>query len=461
MSTAASPALTRSGARSLHLALIPLGIGINMAVGTIVLMLKLPIYLDAIGTILVTLLAGLWPGVLTAVLSQILAGYTVNPVLPYFIPTSVAVAVYTHIAVRFGAFRSMRRVVIAGIGLGVVAGIVSAPIIVYVFGGMTTTGRSLITAYLISAGERALKSVILSGAAAEPIDKTLQYILAIWLINGVPASMLRPFRNRGALSACSIRWMAQDAADSPVSRSVHPAARGLAALFGLAGTLMAQDTALLMFAWLGVILPMTVMTGVARPHTKVITGVVVPLGLILIAVWGWLVAAPPGGIPGTDPDGGVAYALHIAVKLAVLVGVFQLCFLSIPPSELLGTFWNWGVRGDYLIVAIGAFTIWPELRLRAEQILTARFARGLMPDRRLVTRLRQAPFILRPLFAWSLRAAIQRSEMWEQRGMLERAGRLRRRYAGAGWRNIALVGLALVWLGLQFVAPETFRRLFD
>ena len=52
--------------RSLRLALIPLGIGLNMSLGTIVSMLKLPVYLDMIGTIVVTILSGLWAGVLTA-----------------------------------------------------------------------------------------------------------------------------------------------------------------------------------------------------------------------------------------------------------------------------------------------------------------------------------------------------------------------------------------------------------
>ncbi len=116
--------------RSLNLALIPLGIGINIAIGTIVLLLKLPIYLDAIGTLIVTMLAGLRAGLLTAVLTQILAGYLVNPVLPYFIPTGAAIAVYIHLVHIKGAFRTVWGTIPAGIGLGLVSGIISAPIIV-------------------------------------------------------------------------------------------------------------------------------------------------------------------------------------------------------------------------------------------------------------------------------------------------------------------------------------------
>ncbi len=43
----------RSGLNSTALALIPLAIAINIAVGQIVQTLKLPLYLDSIGTVLV------------------------------------------------------------------------------------------------------------------------------------------------------------------------------------------------------------------------------------------------------------------------------------------------------------------------------------------------------------------------------------------------------------------------
>lgn len=439
--------------RTLRLALIPLGIGVNMAIGTMVYMLKLPIYLDAIGTIIVTLLAGLRPGILTAVLTQIIAGYTINPVLPYFIPTGVAIAVYVHIAARWGAFRTLGGTVVAGLGLGIVAGLVSAPIIVYVFGGVTATGRSVLTAYLLSAGERVLKAVLLSGAAAEPLDKTLQCILVVWLLNAVPQSLIRRFYNGNFSETASPRPVVFPLSfdHRPVVQGIHPVVRGVATLFGIAGTLIAKEPVFPLFFWLGILVPLCLFTGLARKHIRMVGGVVLPLAIVLVAVWGVIVGAPPGAPPGSDPDGGVRYAALIALKLTVLAGLFQLCFMSIPQSELLSTFWHWGIRGDYLIVAIGAFTIWPEFKLRAEQILTARFARGLMPDRRLFTRFFQLPYMLRPLLVWSLRAAVQRSEMWGQRHLLDRLGEMRHTYQGAWISNTTLFLLSIAWVGLQWI----------
>ena len=45
--------------------LVPIGVAVNFIGGTIILLLKLPIYLDSIGTIIVGALCGVWPGVIT------------------------------------------------------------------------------------------------------------------------------------------------------------------------------------------------------------------------------------------------------------------------------------------------------------------------------------------------------------------------------------------------------------
>ena len=54
------------------LTLIPVAIAINIAVGSIAVALRLPIYLDSIGTVLVGVLAGPWAGALTGLLSNLI-----------------------------------------------------------------------------------------------------------------------------------------------------------------------------------------------------------------------------------------------------------------------------------------------------------------------------------------------------------------------------------------------------
>jgi energy-coupling factor transport system substrate-specific component len=177
------------------LALIPVGIAINLAIGTIAHTLKVPVYLDAIGTIIITLLLGLVPGILVGVLSFLIGGLLTNPVLPWFCGTQVVIAVYTHVVARYGGFKSVWKTIASGIGLGVVAAIASAPVIVMLFGGVTGSGASLLVAVLLKSGEGVIKSVVLSGFASEPLDKTIQCLVSIWLLRGLPKTMLQNFKN--------------------------------------------------------------------------------------------------------------------------------------------------------------------------------------------------------------------------------------------------------------------------
>lgn len=182
--------------RTTVLALVPLGIALNMLLGTIVHTIKMPIYLDACGTIVVTLLAGWRAGATVGVASFLLGGMLTNPVLPWFSGTQAAIAIYTYIVASRGWLRTYPRTIVSGVGLGIVAGVISAPVITFLFGGITGSGASLVVAFLLASGKSLINSVLLSGLAAEPLDKTLQLLLAVWLIKGMPRSLLERFNSQ-------------------------------------------------------------------------------------------------------------------------------------------------------------------------------------------------------------------------------------------------------------------------
>jgi energy-coupling factor transport system substrate-specific component len=171
-------------------------IALNLALGTVVSTLKLPVYLDAVGTILATLMLGWRAGAVVGVASFLAGGVLTNPVLPWFSGTQIAIALYTSFAARRGMLRGWLRTVLSGVGLGVVAGIVSAPVIVGLFGGITGSGPSLVVAYLLATGRGLLKSVVLSGIASEPLDKTLQLVLAIWIARTFPTRLKQRYGSR-------------------------------------------------------------------------------------------------------------------------------------------------------------------------------------------------------------------------------------------------------------------------
>lgn len=185
-----------------------------------------------------------------------------------------------------------------------------------------------------------------------------------------------------------------------------------------------------------------------RLYLRFLLTVVTPVSIALFLVWGWLVGAPPSAIPGSAPDAGVQFAALVSLRLAALGGIWQLSFLTIPAFELPGTLSEWGVRGSLLTVCIGVISLIPEIRLRAEQIITARQARGLMPNRRVWTRVMELPWLLRPLLTWTLRSAIQRADVWRQRDLLSRLAQTQHGAVGrsGGHVSMLLPLLSCAWL---------------
>jgi energy-coupling factor transport system substrate-specific component len=188
--------------KSRIIALIPFGIALNIALGTLTSTLKIPLYLDAVATIAITILVGFKAGAIVGILSFVIAGIFINPILPWFCGTQFLIAAYVAVVARKGlltgasvgeekhrTFIKYMRIIIIGVGLGILAGIASAPVIVILFSGLTGSGPSLVVAFLLRSGQTLYKSVLLSGFASEPLDKTIQLILALMLIQAIPSSL--------------------------------------------------------------------------------------------------------------------------------------------------------------------------------------------------------------------------------------------------------------------------------
>lgn len=192
-----------------------------------------------------------------------------------------------------------------------------------------------------------------------------------------------------------------------------PRARLLACGLAIAGTLITRNPILLasalpcLFVWL-------VCVGLGRSFLRILTVVWLPIAVSLIVVWGGIVGAAPNEPLGSNRLAGVLYALSTILRLVLMGGILQLTWASIHPLAIPWTLSRCGLRGDTLTIVISTYILLPELSMRAEQVLTARRARGLGATS-LFGKLRELPILLRPLFAWALRSAIQRSENWNQR----------------------------------------------
>ena len=173
--------------------LIPVAIAINVVMGQIVALLKLPVYLDSIGTMLVAALCGPWAGALTGTLSNLIWGLAIDPnAFPWW-PVAFFIGLVTGFCAKAGLFKNWWKVAITGLLVALTAAIVSTPIAVYLYGGITASGSSFITAYLLQTGQGMVQAVLSTGFLVEPVDKISTALLAFVIIQGLSKRFIARF----------------------------------------------------------------------------------------------------------------------------------------------------------------------------------------------------------------------------------------------------------------------------
>jgi energy-coupling factor transport system substrate-specific component len=173
---------------TLVVALIPLAVAVNFLANWVASLLRLPIYLDTIGTFLAAALLGPWWGALAGVLTNLVGVVPNGPSNMLFAPVNVAAALVWGYGIRsFGLGRSSVAFFLLAVVVGVVTGILATPIVLFVFGGATGHPSDLITAAFSSFGlERAaLVSNILSSVP----DKIIAAYVGLALTAALPAAV--------------------------------------------------------------------------------------------------------------------------------------------------------------------------------------------------------------------------------------------------------------------------------
>jgi energy-coupling factor transport system substrate-specific component len=115
------------------LTLMAVAIAINIAVGSITVLLRLPIYLDSIGTVLVGALAGPWAGALTGILSNLIWSILpipggAGPTAAFFAPVAGVIGLMAGFWASRGVFQLRTDDVRVGGFLSLAAGIVGAAV---------------------------------------------------------------------------------------------------------------------------------------------------------------------------------------------------------------------------------------------------------------------------------------------------------------------------------------------
>lgn len=176
------------------LALIPLAVGINLAMGKFAAATSLPLFLDTVGTVLVAALAGPAAALLTGLVSQ--TTFTVldgRLMWLAFLPVQLGVALYASWAARRGLFASVPRALVSGAGLGVLAATLSWPISLLLFGGVTAGGVTIVTTLLTALGVPLPWAVYAASLSSDVLDKVITFLLVHAVLISLPARMAARF----------------------------------------------------------------------------------------------------------------------------------------------------------------------------------------------------------------------------------------------------------------------------
>ena len=176
------------------LVVIRLGVAVNLVIGQIVAALLLPVFLDAVGTILVAALVGPRAAIVAGLTSQVLAAVLSGNFawLPFAV-VQVVIALYAWGAARLGVFRRLSTALPAGLLLGALAGGTAAPIAYFVFGGATAGGVTLVTTVLRALGLPLAVAVGTASIATDLLDKTIAFGLVCVVLRSLPRHLAARF----------------------------------------------------------------------------------------------------------------------------------------------------------------------------------------------------------------------------------------------------------------------------
>lgn len=176
-----------------NISLVGLGISINVVGAFIAYVLKLPIYLDSIGTILIAAILGPKYAMISGVLGSLVSGVTFDVYSLYFSPVQITTGLLSGIMFKKGLLNG-RKIPLGTFIFVLPTSIISAMIATVVFGGVTSSGSSYIVQALevLSIGNL-FSNVFLTQIFTDYIDKLTGVVLVNLGINAMPKELRRSF----------------------------------------------------------------------------------------------------------------------------------------------------------------------------------------------------------------------------------------------------------------------------
>ncbi len=171
--------------------LIPACIGINYLGKLFASVLKLPLWLDNIGTVIASTLGGPIIGAISGAANNLIYGFTTgdNITLIYSL-TSLGIGLVVGILARLGFMSTFAKSLVTACGGGLAAVVISTPLNVMFWGG--TTGNvwgDMLFAATQASGMSVTLGSFLDELVVDVPDKLLTVIIAFLILKGLPKKL--------------------------------------------------------------------------------------------------------------------------------------------------------------------------------------------------------------------------------------------------------------------------------
>lgn len=467
------------------LVLIPIAVGINLIGGTLCSTLKLPLFMDMIGTMVIACLSGPWVAALCGLLTNVFLAIVANPVyLPYAL-SSVLCGLVIGYMVKAGLLKKFWGAVLIWLACSAVNTVTASTITVFVYGGATgVNGTSVLTAALTVAWKDILISVFSSSMLENLVDKGITLIIVTMVVRKIPRrfmsqyasgnikttdfkpikadvaahdydleSLLADVRRDEESGANALPGDAQTDERLRKADAVHdaPGAMGKANplvkflgvfVLGIAALVWPDFSLGLVFVVLLFVLASRI--GCLKPFSKMMFGFGVPMAVMLMFIQG--LYSPKNTTVIADFGfaqlglQGVLYAAKIVVTVLVFLGSFYIANKTTYIGSLVAALNRIGCPSKVGYLIFASLNVVPQMQRKTTVIRQAQSARGLATGGGLVSRFKAFMPLMGPVVMSSLTDAQERGMTLETRGFGVKGVR-RTNYVEVPWTSKDTVAL--------------------
>jgi len=170
--------------------LVPVMAALNIVGAFIIKLVNVPIFLDMIGTMVVSVALGPWWGALTGIITNTAGSLVNGPVgIPFALCNVVGALVWGYGIRSFGLGKSLPGLIAVGVICGIAVQAMAAPIITFVFGGATGHSSDALVAAIASGGTGVLASSFLGGLPGSFADKLIATFIGLAILRALPSGL--------------------------------------------------------------------------------------------------------------------------------------------------------------------------------------------------------------------------------------------------------------------------------